>query len=66
MQQLTIYVNSEHPKTGKAQKLISNNADKIERQCAIKLHELRGGQRHDDWILVNNVKEKKDSLATNS
>ncbi|RCV23386.1 hypothetical protein SEVIR_5G002000v4 [Setaria viridis] len=31
--------------------------------CTIDLHELRGGQRHDKWISLNNVKKGRIHLA---
>ncbi|OEL22160.1 C2 domain-containing protein, partial [Dichanthelium oligosanthes] len=33
------------------------------RGCTIDLHELRGGQRHDKWISLNNVKKGRIHLA---
>ena len=33
------------------------------RECTIDLHELRGGQRHDKWISLNNVKKGRIHLA---
>lgn len=35
----------------------------IYRQCTISLHDLRGGQRHDKWISLNNVKKGRIHLA---
>ncbi|KAG2546381.1 hypothetical protein PVAP13_9KG030042 [Panicum virgatum] len=32
-------------------------------ECTIDLHELRGGQRHDKWISLNNVKKGRIHLA---
>ncbi|PAN45380.1 hypothetical protein PAHAL_9G114700 [Panicum hallii] len=32
-------------------------------ECIIDLHELRGGQRHDKWISLNNVKKGRIHLA---
>lgn len=32
-------------------------------QCTISLHDLRGGQRHDKWISLNNVKKGRIHLA---
>lgn len=31
--------------------------------CTVDIHELRGGQRHDKWILLNNVKKGRIHLA---